>query len=63
MGMDGCVSTGCSCSGHQWPGVRHIAPCCDEPHIDQVIDCGFFSLPWDLQEALMQDAAERDRDG
>jgi hypothetical protein len=28
----------CACEGHRLPGVRHVAPCCDEPHIDQKPD-------------------------
>lgn len=31
-----CVPSGCSCAGHRLAGVRHIAPCCDKPHIDQL---------------------------
>ncbi len=27
--------SGCACIGHAFPGVRHIAACCDQPHIDQ----------------------------
>lgn len=30
-----CAPSGCSCAGHHMPGVRHIVPCCDKPHIDQ----------------------------
>ena len=29
--------TGCGCSGHWMPGVRHIVACCDQPHIDQMM--------------------------
>jgi hypothetical protein len=24
----------CSCSGHRFPGVSHLVPCCDQPHVD-----------------------------
>ena len=24
----------CGCPGHTWPGVSHVAPCCDVPHVD-----------------------------
>ena len=26
----------CGCMGHSMPGVRHIAACCDVPHVDQL---------------------------
>jgi hypothetical protein len=26
----------CTCSGHYMPGVMHVVPCCDEPHIDDI---------------------------
>ena len=25
----------CNCVGHRMPGVHHIVPCCDKPHITQ----------------------------
>jgi hypothetical protein len=25
----------CNCVGHWMPGVSHMVPCCDEPHITQ----------------------------
>lgn len=42
-----CTPSGCSCMGHTWPGVRHIAPCCDQPHVDQ-------GLPPELQAVLSE---------
>ena len=29
------VARKCPCPGHYAAGVRHMAACCDEPHVDQ----------------------------
>ena len=52
--------TKCTCIGHRVPGVYHIAPCCDEPHVpDRVYDMGFLSLPQEIQDEVNQHAAEK----
>lgn len=26
----------CDCPGHKLPGIRHIQPCCDRPHVEDL---------------------------
>lgn len=42
---EACVPSACQCAGHRFPGVRHIAACCNEPHIDQVSVLGLMQEP------------------